>query len=42
VPKRLCRRHAKKKTAKEKGATGWLNKPFNEEKMLTTISRVLA
>lgn len=32
----------KKKSAKEKGATGWLNKPFNEEKMLSTISRVLS
>lgn len=31
----------KKKEAKAKGATGWLNKPFDEAKMLTTIRRVL-
>ena len=33
---------AKKQRAKQQGATGWLNKPFNEEKMLSTIARVLA
>jgi two-component system chemotaxis response regulator CheY len=32
---------AKKKEAKEKGATGWLNKPFDHDKMLTTVQRVL-
>lgn len=31
----------KKKEAKRKGATGWLNKPFDEAKMLSTIKRVL-
>ena len=32
---------AKKKTAKESGATGWLNKPFDEARMLTTIQKIL-
>jgi two-component system chemotaxis response regulator CheY len=31
----------KKQTAKESGATGWLNKPFDEERMLSAINRVL-
>lgn len=32
---------SKKKTAKENGATGWLNKPFDEERTLAAIQRVL-
>lgn len=31
----------KKAAGKSAGATGWLVKPFNPEKLLTTISRVL-
>jgi two-component system chemotaxis response regulator CheY len=32
---------AKKKTAKESGATGWLVKPFDPEQLLGTIRKVL-
>ena len=32
---------SKKKAAKESGATGWLNKPFDEERTLAAIQRVL-
>jgi len=32
---------AKKKVAKESGATGWLVKPFDPEQLLTTIRKVL-
>jgi two-component system chemotaxis response regulator CheY len=32
---------AKKKIAKESGATGWLVKPFDPEQLLTTIRKVL-
>jgi len=31
----------KKAAGKEAGATGWLGKPFNPEKLLTTVDRVL-
>ncbi len=31
----------KKREGKEAGATGWLVKPFNPEKLLTTMERVL-
>ena len=31
----------KKAAGKQAGATGWLVKPFNPEKLLATISRVL-
>lgn len=31
----------RKQAGKEAGATGWLVKPFNPEKLLATISRVL-
>ena len=31
----------KKMEAKEAGATGWIVKPFEKEKLLTTIGRVL-
>jgi two-component system chemotaxis response regulator CheY len=31
----------KKQTAKQKGATGWLVKPFNPEQLLATIQKVL-
>ena len=32
---------SKKQAAKESGATGWLNKPFDEERTLAAIQRVL-
>lgn len=32
---------AKKAAAKESGATGWLNKPFDEERTLSAINRVI-
>jgi two-component system chemotaxis response regulator CheY len=32
---------AKKQTAKESGAIGWLNRPLDEERMLSAINRVL-
>jgi two-component system chemotaxis response regulator CheY len=32
---------AKKKVAKESGATGWLVKPFDPEQLLNTIRKVL-
>jgi two-component system, chemotaxis family, chemotaxis protein CheY len=32
---------AKKKIAKESGATGWLVKPFDPEQLLSTIRKVL-
>lgn len=32
---------AKKKIAKDAGATGWLVKPFDPEQLLTTIRKVL-
>jgi two-component system chemotaxis response regulator CheY len=32
---------AKKKQAKEAGATGWLVKPFNPEQLIATVGRVL-
>jgi two-component system chemotaxis response regulator CheY len=32
---------AKKKQAKELGATGWLNKPVDDSKLLMTVRRVL-
>lgn len=32
---------AKKRLAKEAGATGWLVKPFNPEQLLATIRKVL-
>jgi two-component system chemotaxis response regulator CheY len=32
---------AKKKTAKDSGATGWLVKPFDPEQLLATIRKVL-
>ncbi len=32
---------SKKQTAKQNGATGWLNKPFDEERTLSAIQRVL-
>ena len=31
----------KKKIAKERGATGWLVKPFNPDQLLSTIQKVL-
>lgn len=32
---------AKKNDAKQKGATGWLVKPFNPEQLLATVKKVL-
>jgi two-component system chemotaxis response regulator CheY len=32
----------KKMTGKEAGATGWIVKPFNPERLLATIQKVLA
>ncbi len=32
---------AKKQLAKASGATGWLNKPFDEDQMLATIQKIL-
>ena len=32
---------ARKKEAKANGATGWINKPIDPDRMLTTIARVL-
>ncbi len=31
----------KKKTAKQRGATGWLVKPFNPDQLISTIKKVL-
>jgi two-component system chemotaxis response regulator CheY len=31
----------KKKTAKEAGATGWINKPFDPDKLLVAVRKVL-